>query len=89
MSFQPFKVIAKTAGNSTGVTASLKQMRASPAKLSFAISEDRARELGWSHGDMLEVLIGDGDHHGLVRLRKNNSVGTAAVSQRRCLSGAP
>jgi hypothetical protein len=87
VSFHPFKVVSKAAGGGqTGVSASLKSLRGAPAKLSFAITAEKARELGWVDGDMLEVLIGQDEHHGLVRLRKNHSVGTARVSRRKAMN---
>lgn len=83
MTFAPFAVATKPASAGTGISASLKLVRkATLARLSLAINAATAATLGFSDKDMLEVLIGAEEHHGLIRLRKNNSVGTAVVSRR-------
>lgn len=78
----------KPASVGTGIKVALRQSTKSPAKMSFSISETVGKKLGWSDGDKIEVMIGDGEHHGLLRLRKNNSVGQATVERREAAKGA-
>lgn len=87
MGFSNFKVTLANKAAGTGVTASLKKIRGAPARLSLTFSLSVIEGLHWADGDMLEVLLGDGDDHGKVRLRKNASVGTAKVSVRQSLGG--
>ncbi|NGP19314.1 hypothetical protein [Devosia aurantiaca] len=50
--------------------------------MNFTIRPDLAVQFGWGAGDKLEVMVGEGEHHGLVRYRKNNSVGSVDVVKR-------
>src|SRR5690606_18161746 len=72
----------------TGVTATLRKGKTGSAKMNFTIRPDLASAWGWTAGDKLEVLIGNGEHHGLVRFRKNNSVGTVEVVRRAGVHGS-
>lgn len=87
MPFVKFEVKTKsTAGAGTGAKVSLskrKSERPSPAVLAISLNKATAAELGFSAGDKLEVMVGEGDCHGLIRLRKNNSVGTAVVHEKK------
>ncbi|QQM29319.1 hypothetical protein JET14_13395 [Martelella lutilitoris] len=56
--------------------------------MNFSFNMTVAKELGWSSGDKIEVLIGDGEHHGIIRMRKNNSVGDAEFVRRDAAKGA-
>lgn len=86
MGFKTAVIAIKPASVGTGIKAMLRKQKAD-AKLTISLSERVGNELGWRDGDKLEVLIGDGEHHGLLRLRKNNSVGVATVSHRKTTRG--
>jgi hypothetical protein len=87
MSFRAAVIVIKPASVGTGIKATLRKQKAE-AKLTLSISDAVAmKELNWSAGDKVEVLIGEGEHHGLLRLRKNNSVGVAVVEKRNALKG--
>lgn len=86
MAFQKFTVQAKTSASAgTGAKATLTKHKSgkSPASLMISLTTTVAAMLGWATGDKLEVLVGDGSDHGLIRLRKNNSVGTAEVRTKK------
>lgn len=86
MAWTKFIVQTKVAaGSGTGVKATLRKSKTKPASLGLTLTDQVAAELGWADGDKLEVLIGDGAQHGLVRLRKNNSVGTAVVEGKKAI----
>jgi len=72
----------------TGIKVSLRKGKVSGAKMSIGVSTATAKQLDWADGNKLEVLIGDGEHHGLLRLRKNNSAGQATVEKRETAKGA-
>lgn len=74
-------VLKKDLSAGTGFAASLKRLKTAPAALSFTLRERVAAELGWADGMMLSVQLGDGEHHGLVRL-KADAAGTAKVVRR-------
>lgn len=76
----------QTAG--TGVTAALRKGKNTPAKMNFTIRADVCDGFGWAEGDKLEAMIGEGEHHGLIRFRKNNSVGTVDVCKRSAAGGS-
>lgn len=86
MGFKTAVIAIKAASVGTGIKAMLRKQKAD-AKLTISLSERIGNELGWRDGDKLEVLIGDAEHHGLLRLRKNNSVGVATVSHRKTTRG--
>ena len=77
----------KPASVGTGIKVSLRQTSKSPAQMSFSISETVGKKLGWSDGDKIEIMIGSGEHHGLLRLRKNNSAGQVAIARREAAKG--
>lgn len=83
MAFNAYKVQTKTAGNETGAKATMSKRGAGTTRLAFTLTSATLGDLGWAAGDKLEVLIGDGEHHGLIRLRKNNSAGSATVEKRQ------
>jgi hypothetical protein len=82
MPFEPARIEIKPAAVGTGIKASLKRIRGAAAKLSLTVTGEAMRELGWAKGDRVEVLIGTGSDHGLIRLRKNNSAGQATVNEK-------
>lgn len=87
MAFVKAHIEIKSASVGTGIKCSLKRTNKSAARMSFVLSAAVAKELDWSNEAKLEVLIGEGEHHGLIRLRKNNSAGEAAVEQRATAKG--
>lgn len=87
MGFERAKIIMKPATVGTGVKVSLAKVRGNTAKMKFSFSEQVAKALGWEKGDKIEVLIGNGEHHGIIRLRKNNSVGDAELIHRKANKG--
>lgn len=87
MAFERAKIEIKAASVGTGVKVSLTKMRASVAKMKFSFSETVAKNLQWSPSDKIEVMIGNGEHHGILRMRKNNSAGDAEFIHRNALKG--
>jgi hypothetical protein len=85
MAWTKFTVENKTPGAGTGLKVALRKAKAGPTNMGLTILEDVGKKLGWSDMDKLEVMVGDGQHHGLLRLRKNNSVGTALVVGKKAI----
>ncbi|TPJ75808.1 hypothetical protein FJ422_30790 [Mesorhizobium sp. B2-6-3] len=81
MAFVKATIEIRPASVGTGIKASLRKGKASAAKMMLSISLARAKSLNIGDGDALEVLIGDGEHHGLLRIRKNNSAGIAKAEK--------
>ncbi len=71
----------------TGIKVSLRQTKRSPARMTFIVSAATAKEFGWGDKDGIEVLIGEAEHHGLIRLRKNKSAAQAEVEYRETAKG--
>lgn len=88
MAWAKAHVEIKPASVGTGVKAILRQSKKSPAALSFTFTEAVGKKLSWSDGDGVEVLIGEGEHHGLVRIRKNNSAAVTKIQRRETGKGA-
>lgn len=87
MGFRIAVIEVKPASVGTGVKVTLRKHRAG-AKLEIYVSERLgAGELNWHPEDKVEVMIGDAEHHGLLRLRKNNSVGQATIAKRKTIKG--
>lgn len=78
----------KPASVGTGIKVSLKKTNKSSARMTFTISGSTGQQIGWADGDKIEVMIGEGEHHGLIRVRKNKSVGEATLSHREMAKGA-
>jgi len=74
-------------GRGTGVRAALRKRGDRPAQLALVLDQKVAERYDWRSTDRLEVQIGDGEHQGLIRLRKNNSVGTAIVDAKKSPRG--
>lgn len=87
MGFVKAKIEIRPASVGTGIKASLKQLRSGPAKLTISIGGTAIKELAWSKGDKIEVLIGDGPDHGMLRFRKNNSAGQVECNERQFARG--
>lgn len=88
MAFERAKIVIKPASVGTGLKVTLTKFKASAASMKFSVSDALAKSFGWSDGDKLEVLIGTDEHHGIIRLRKNNSAGDAVVAFRKALKGS-
>lgn len=86
MAFERVLIKAKQASTGTGFKVVLSK-RVGPAIMRFTVTKTVANELGWSHDDKLEVFIGTDGDHGLLRFRKNNSVGDAVVSFKKTQKG--
>ena len=82
MAFVKATIDFKPASIGTGIKCTLRKGKVSPATIQFSISAARAAALHIANGDGVEVLIGDGEHHGLVRLRKNNSAANTKAEAR-------
>lgn len=87
MAFERAKIEIKPASVGTGLKVTLSKFKASAAKMKFSFSDAVAKSLGLADGDKIDVLIGSGEHHGLVRIRKNASVGEAVLTHRKALKG--
>jgi hypothetical protein len=72
----------------TGIKASIRKGKSTGAKMSLGVTTATAKDLDWTDGNMLDVMIGEGEHHGLIRVRKNNSVGEAKVERRETAKGS-
>lgn len=78
----------KSASVGTGVKVGLKRMRDAPAKMSVMLSGAAVQAIGWANDDGIEVMVGTAEHHGLVRLRKNNSVAQTRAMARKLARGS-
>lgn len=83
MAFELATISLKPASVGTGVKAILKKRSSKPATLSINITGTTFTKVGWSDGDKIVVQIGTGEHHGLVRLQKNNSTGQAVYQVKK------
>ena len=88
MAWSKAVIETRAAATGTGVKASLKKLRNSAAKLTLTLAAARIKALGWSAGDGIEILMGTGEHHGLLRLRKNNSVSQVKLAERQARGGS-
>jgi hypothetical protein len=87
MAFERAKIEIKPASVGTGVKVTLSKFKASSAKMKFSFSAAVAKSLDWADGDKIEIMIGSGEHHGLLRMRRNASVGEAVLTHRNALKG--
>lgn len=81
MAFSTYTVVTRAADLVSGLAASLKKIKGAPAALTLTLREKVAEGLGWADGDRLQVQLGDGEHHGLIRMRKDAD-GSAIVKRR-------
>jgi hypothetical protein len=89
MSFTRATIVIKPAAIGTGIKVGLRRTKKNAASMTVYLTGEGVKALGVGDGDKCEVLIGDGEHHGLIRLRKNNSAaGEAPVSKRETGKGA-
>lgn len=83
MAWTPFKAVTDKATVGTGISVSLRGSKAGQAKMTINMRLDLVAGFGWADGDKLEVMLGEGEHHGLIRLRKNNSAaGSVELAKR-------
>lgn len=82
MAFVKATIEIRPASVGTGIKATLRRTKKAAAGLQLFISATRATALNIGDGDGIEILIGDGEHHGLIRLRKNNSAAVAKAERR-------
>lgn len=71
-----------SAATGTGVKVTLRKKGMPGAKMIFSINAAAAKLMNLADKDKLEVMLGTADHHGLLRVRKNNSAGEAVVTKR-------
>ena len=79
MGFERARIEIKPASTGTGIKVSIAKIRGGASRMRFSVNSTLAKKFDWAGGDKLEVMIGTGEHHGLIRVRKNNSVGDAEV----------
>lgn len=88
MAFERAKIVIKTASVGTGIKVKLNKGKVSAAAMVFIISAATAKALEWSKGDKIEVLIGTDGDHGLLRVRKNNSIGQVELIEQSTAKGS-
>jgi hypothetical protein len=82
MAFVKATIEFKPASVGTGIKCSLRKGKASPAAITLSLNASVAKQANIGNGDGIEVMIGEGDDHGLVRLRKNNSAANTKAEER-------
>lgn len=87
MAWERASVAIMPASIGTGLKISLKKIKGASAKMTVTLTGEAMKDAGWKDGDKIEVMFGTGEHHGLLRMRKNNSVGQAVVSERKAVRG--
>jgi hypothetical protein len=86
MAFEEVDIVEGASSEKTGVSVGLVKMRSAPAKLRVIIREETFAEMGFALADRFKLLLGSGEHHGIIRLRKDKS-GTAKASERSFTGG--
>lgn len=79
MAFVKAHIEIKPASVGTGLKVTMRRGKKSAATMTISLNAGVAKQANIANDDKLEVMIGDGEHHGLIRLRKNNSVGEAVA----------
>lgn len=87
MSWERAQIKIAPASVGTGIKVSLRKRGTGTAKMSITFTGLAMKSLDWSKGDKIETMIGTGEHHGLLRLRQNNSIGEAVVDERDAVRG--
>ncbi len=87
MAFVKAQIEIKPASVGTGIKVALRAGRGVHAKMAISVTGPTIKDLDWRDGDKIEVLIGEGEHHGLMRVRKNNSAGQAVVAEKAAVRG--
>lgn len=88
MAFVKATIDFKPASIGTGIKCSLRKGKASAATITFSINASIARLSNIADGDGIEVMIGETEHHGLIRMRKNNSAADTKAEERTTGKGA-
>lgn len=88
MAFVKAHIEIKPASIGTGLKCSMRRGKKSAALMSLSLNASVAKLANVGNDDKIEVMIGDGEHHGLIRIRKNNSVGEAVAVGRDTGKGA-
>ncbi len=70
----------------TGLSCSLKRMKAGPAQMALTLRPAVAAELGLEDQTKLRVMVGSGEHHGILRFTKDPE-GSAVVLRREAGTG--
>lgn len=65
----------------TGLSCSLKRLKTGPAQMALNLRPSVAAELGLADKTKLRVMVGSGEHHGLLRFTKDEQ-GSAVVLER-------
>ena len=72
MSFTAHTVVSGGASTGTGIAAMLQKMKpTSTAQLVLTLQVKVASALGWDDKDKIAIQLGEGEHHGLLRLKKD------------------
>lgn len=82
MAFERISISTK-ASVGTGIKVSLMKIRQAQAKMRFVFAPSVVSRLGLCGGDKMEVMLGTKEHHGYLRIRKNNSVGDAVLKVKK------
>jgi hypothetical protein len=82
MAFVKATIEFKPASVGTGIKCSLRKGKTSPAAITFSLNTAIAKQASIADGDGIEVMIGEGEHHGLIRIRKNNSAANTKAEER-------
>ena len=79
MAFERVAITIKPASIGTGVKCRLTKGVNKPAMMTISLAGQAMRQCGWGKDDRGEVAVGTQDDHGMIRLRKNNSVKDGAT----------
>ena len=79
MAFERVAINIKPASIGTGVKCRMMKGANKPATMSISLAGGAMRTCGWANDDKVEVAVGTGSDHGMIRLRKNNSVKDGAT----------
>lgn len=88
MAFVKATIEFKPASIGTGIKCSLRKGTKTAATISFSLNAAVAKAANIGDGDGIEVMIGEGEHHGLIRMRKNNSSADTKADGRTTGKGA-
>jgi hypothetical protein len=86
MAFERAPIHINSASVGTGLKVTVKK-RSAPATITFTLTKALASQFSWSDGDKLELFVGTEGDHGIIRFRKNNSIGDAPVSFKKSGKG--
>lgn len=73
MAWTTYQPVTVAAPINSGVGATLRKGTKNPASLILAFYEDVAIKYNFHDAERIKVEVGDGEHHGMIRLIKNNS----------------